>query len=723
MNYKNDGAEQPSCVLLCGNTRILDYESIKTISRYYKVIVSSEDGIAGNIRKLPSKDIHIYREDPTSDNFSRILYSYSPGAVWYFSGYMDGGNGLTNENKKFESLVSRCVANDIKKLIVVSSVNSLNYIPVDDKEGHSEIFENNIAYNSAAFEKLVDFTASKDNIKTVVLRVPFIAGRVNKDNYLGGLFEHLINKKDIKIPYNSKQQVDFLSVDDLVKLLVSVTEETLDEAGAYTVLSGYSHTYNDLGEELKKCENDAVVDYDDPSVYRLTADEKNERIKLKHNYGFIAADDSLTGIEELYKEYKNSNNVKSPIIMKISGFFKRFSDNTLKVAELILLFILIQFLLGYTSDSVYFRYVDLRLFYVVIIGVTHGMLMGILSGVLACISLIMAYADTGVTGVMLFYNVDYWLPFAIYMMTGAITGYLTGTKNNKIKFMEEESYALQDKYLFLNRVYMSVIDNKEEYKRQILGYQDSFGKIFEAVENLDSSTPAEIFMNGVDTLEHILNNRSIGIYSMDEHQKFLRLVACSREMTPKLANSVSIHDFKIIYDKILTQDTWKNTEFGEGLPIYSYGIVENGMVRLMICVFDATPEQMGLYYMNLFTIMCNLIRVSFRRALEYQEAIEDEKFYAGTEILIPEYFIKELEFQRKMSDAGVASYVLVCIDTDNVLSLDKKLQRLIRHSDFVGIGEDNKPYLLLTQTSGEMFDKVGMRLKDNGIGYTIVEGL
>ena len=308
-------------------------------------------------------------------------------------------------------------------------------------------------------------------------------------------------------------------------------------------------------------------------------------------------------------------------------------------------------------------------------------------------------------------------------MTGSITGYLTSTRENKLKFMEEESFALQDKYLFLNDVYMSVIDNKEEYKRQILGYQDSFGKIFETVEKLDSSMPADIFMNGVDTLERILNNHSIAIYTMDDYQKYLRLVACSREMSNKLTNSVSIEDFRIIYDTLLNNETWKNTEFIEGLPAYAYGIVENRLVRLMIVVFDASPEQLGLYYMNLFTIMCNLIKVSFKRALEYQEAIEDEKFCKGTEILLPEFFEKELDSQRRMADAGVASYILIEIMAGDVMTFDRLIRGLIRHSDYAGIGTDGKPYVLFTQTTRDIFEVVGKRLKEHEVEYTIVEGM
>lgn len=431
----------------------------------------------------------------------------------------------------------------------------------------------------------------------------------------------------------------------------------------------------------------------------------------------------LEKLEKLYNEHKNTVSKQSKFIENLKKISSKLSKNIYKVLELLLLFLVLQLLLRFTSDSIYFKYVDLRLFYILILGIAHGMFFGTLAGILACVSLVFSFFDTGVTGTMLFYNTDYWLPFAIYLITGAIVGYITSAKNKKIEFAEEEIGTLQEKYIFLNNVYMSVIDNKEDYKRQILSYQDSFGKIFEAVEKLNSSLPADIFMNGVTTLENILSNNSIAIYTMDDYQKYGRLVACSREVSDNLRKSLNIEECKEVYDTILKMETWKNTDFKEGLPTYAYAIVENNKVRLMICIYETTPDQLSLYYMNLFTILCHLIRVSFRRALEYQTAIEDEKYFTDTVILKPEFFDAELESQRKMSEAGVASFILLQLKTDEILETSHKLQRLIRHSDMVGEGSDGEHYLLLTQTNKEIFKTIGERLENSEIEYTIMEGI
>ena len=570
MNHKSGSPEQPSCVLLCGKTELLDYETLKQIAQYYNVVVSGERINRDIYRRKLTRKIHIYNEDPTSENFKKIAYAYSPDVIWYFSGFADGGDGLDNESRKIERLIECCVANEVQKLIIISSINSLNYTPLtEQKMIIGKEFASPRSFDCAKMEELVSFNAGRGQIRTVIVRAPYISGRISRNNYLSSIFATMMDNGAVSFPYNEKQMIDFFSLRDLCELLISITEETMDSTGEYTVLSGYQTTYGEFGSMLKGLDATVKLEYDRPAVYDLVLNKEREAQRVRESYGFIAADNVLDGLDEAYREYSRNVVKKSALKEKLGKFLTLVSDNTLKFAELIILFIAVQYLLKYTSDSVYFKYIDLRLFFVVILGMTHGMHIGILAGVLECISLVLVYRQTGVNGMMLFYNVDYWLPFAIYLMTGAITGYITTAKNQKISFMEQETAALQDKYMFLNNVYMSVIDNKEEYKRQILGYQDSFGKIFEAVEKLDSSVPADIFMNGVNTLERILNNRSIAIYTMDEWQKYLRLVACSREMMARLTNSVSIDDFRIIYDEILDKGTWKNTDFAPGLPMYA----------------------------------------------------------------------------------------------------------------------------------------------------------
>ena len=54
---------------------------------------------------------------------------------------------------------------------------------------------------------------------------------------------------------------------------------------------------------------------------------------------------------------------------------------------------------------------------------------------------------------------------------------------------------------------------------------------------------------------------------------------------------------------------------------------------MIVCIKEVRSDQMTLYYMNLFKILCGLVEVALLRALEYQEAAKNMQYVEGTHIL------------------------------------------------------------------------------------------
>lgn len=273
---------------------------------------------------------------------------------------------------------------------------------------------------------------------------------------------------------------------------------------------------------------------------------------------------------------------RGQIVGKAAALLKKVGQSMFKYLEMLVLFILAEFLSQYTSNSVYFKFVDVRLCYIVIIGTTYGMRMGILGALLECLVLVRQYADIGVNGTLLFYNIENWIPFVVYLMTGSITGYVKNKKTDELEFAHAEYNLLRNKYLFLNDVYHGAMQNKGEYKRQILGYKDSFGKIFDAVQKLDNELPESIFLEGLQIMEDIMEKHSTAIYTLDSWQRFWRLAVCSSSQLTKLSKSIRIEDYQELYTVVKKGEVWKNSELQEGMPMYACGVFNNGVLALLI---------------------------------------------------------------------------------------------------------------------------------------------
>ena len=730
MENANAATERPSCVLICGNTGLVDLTMLRMVSSCYRVVVCGDLSFTGSTGKMLPRNVHLYPMDPTSEDFPLLMNSYTPDVIWYFSGYADNGDGLDQESRIIRRLMEHSSALDCQKVIVVSSVNSLYCPPVETSAASYNTRRQGClpkAFCCAQMEALAAYEARMYQLKTVVLQLPFLSQENNTGTWLGSVFAQMQREEDVLLPGAENQLADFISTRNLAELLISVTEETQDSAGTYTVFSGFLRKWRDVKEALSRCVPTLNVGYDsvaaaDASIETLVPDSVRSK-NVRREYGFVAMDDVTAELESAYAAFLLHHEKKNELRDRIRHFFSRLPHWLPPIVEMLLLFVLMQLLLPLTSDSVHFQFLDLRLFFVVIIGCSHGMLFGTLAGVLACISMYFSYTGTGITGLMQLYNINFWLPFAVYLMTGSITGYLKSTKDQKLKYMEEELFTLQNKYIFLNDVYRSVIESKKEYKRQILGYSDSFGKIFEAVQNLDSTTPSDIFLSGVETMERILDNQSIAIFTLDDWQRYGRLAACSSSLGASIPKSLQIESCKPVYDTVLSGSTWKNSELIGGLPAYAYGISENGKVRLLIFLYEVRNDQLTLYYTNLFTILCNLVRVSFVRALEYQDAVQAEKYFPGTNILRCEYFVKELQAQQNMAAAGVASYLLVRLELSPDDDLGVLLKGVVRQTDILGKNKKGDCFLLLAQVDRDTFHFVADRLDAKGIRYTLVEDI
>ena len=708
---------QVSCAMICGNISLLSEEAIQKAADTYNLVIAGKGCTPGR----SSRRVHYYDTIPTEEKFHQLFDAFEIDAVWYISGYADGQDGLHDEMKILDNIVDACVKNVVSKLIVVTSIASLNFQPKYDIMGQviGRAYASGEAFAVAQLENFVRYCAKSHGIKTIILRTPYIASALNDSNFLGQIFSNMLHGEKMVFPYRPENKIDFLSASDLMELLLDISEESSDSTATYSVASGYHYTWWDLENEILKINPDTVIEYEDKVNFISV---QSYSIELKQKYGFIPMDNVLSTFADAFFAYKKNAQKNSWAKALLQKLRDKILTNAVGYIELIVFFLVAEFLLRKTASSVYFKYVDIRLFYVLIMGTTYGTLTGILAGILAGIALFFGYRSIGVNGTMLFYNIENWLPFVIYLITGSITGYISTVHRQKNEFLKKENDLLRDKYLFLNDVYHGAVENKSEYKRQILGYKDSFGVIFQAVRKLDSVLPQEIFMNGIQTMEGILKNHSIAIYTVDSWQKYGRLAASSGDILADLPKSLEIATVRPVYDTVLAGNTWKNTDLLPGMPMYAYGICEKDKVSLLIFVYHATPEQMSLYYMNLFSILCSLIKLSFIRALEYQQAIEQEKYYPGTPIVIPSYFTEMLNAQKSLAEAGLASYALIRFDSKDKEYISASLKGLVRNNDIVGADDDGSLFLVLTQTNRKAISIVGERLDKKGLKYEIISG-
>ena len=703
-------------ILLTGNIGLLKNNLLDYLAEDFRVVIAGKE-------KSPFKNkkgIRYYRTAASDKIFRQLFDVYSFNTVFFVSGFADGGEGMYGEIQELEKTLLQCAHEHVNKVVVLSSIESINYVPSIGKNG-MEIEKNyyrSLSLKAGQIEQLCAFFNRRTSLKTIILRLPYLAGRRNDTNYLGRVFGRVYNGEKLILPYREEDSIDFIGQQDLADLLQRIINEEDDESGAYYVCSGYDYTYGDLADVLNSIDEDVNIRFENMAD---VITRKEYPFELRRIYGWIPKENILEELGYLYEVYITEVAKRSLTLgQRLEKLFGR-AGGILQYAEMLLFFLFVELLNNYMSVSVYFKFVDLRLFFIVIMGTVYGIKMGILAALLECVALLLQYLKMGVDWTLLFYNVENWIPFMIYLMAGSVVGYIKSKKTEEINFSRQEYSLLHDKYLFLNEVYQGAIENKGEYKKQILGFKDSFGRIFDAVQKLDNILPQSIFLEALGVMEDILENHSIAIYSVDQYERFGRLVVCSNAVRNVLQKSMELEEHKEMFLEIKEGRVWKNLDMKEGEAVYSNGVFRDNRLVLFVVIYEANPEQYGMNYMNIFRILCGLIQTSFLRALDYDELAEEKIYYHATNVMRPERFQEIWKVQEEMREKGIADYVLLHLQEKDRQNVSNRLSKIIRSADIIGEGADGSIYLLLTQVSRENFRFVEKRLLSTGLTYELTD--
>jgi hypothetical protein len=288
--------------------------------------------------------------------------------------------------------------------------------------------------------------------------------------------------------------------------------------------------------------------------------------------------------------------------------------------DLFVVFVLAEYLAGITSDSVYFKFVDVRLIFVVLMGSLHGIAGGFAPAGLECLMLVLRYREIGISGLLLFYNVENWIPFVYYLTAGAITGYGHQKKEQEVRSVKAENELIRNKYLFLNEAYLTSVANRKDLWEQILNEEESYSRVYGAMRSMSQRTPEAVCVEAVSTLRDLLDNDTVCIYQLDPGGNKAILLSCCMENAVR--KSIDAAGCREMFQTVRSGEIWKNIHFLENAPMYAAQVNYNrapkhtpgnrAEVSYLVTVEQAGQDQLSLWYMNHFTILCGM----FQDALE-----------------------------------------------------------------------------------------------------------
>jgi UDP-glucose 4-epimerase len=422
---------------------------------------------------------------------------------------------------------------------------------------------------------------------------------------------------------------------------------------------------------------------------------------------------------------------KAPVKQK-SALLKlgnKISENQtiIKWIELILGALLTQYLSQLTGTLIQFKYVDFRLLFVVIMGSVYGLQFGLNAAIIVSLFVLYTWLQLGVDWKLLVYNVGNWFPFVLYFSAGLITGYNHDKTENATIYAQKQYDLIFEKYAFLYEVFNEIRSLKDEFRERLIGYRDSFGKIFTITRELDKLHDYEVYFRALNILEELMDNKNIAIYSLDSNRTYARLEVNSAEINVEIVKSLKLSDFPIALEIIEQGKIFQNTSLLEKYPAYIAPVLNNSypfnVPVAMIVIWSAGFEQYSTYYFNLFKVICGMIEASLVRATLFLDANYERMYLPSTRILNQDAFMDMLKVRLEMKKNKILNFQVIKLEESesDVRKKYPKISVVIRTADIIGMLRNGTCYILLSQGDKQTSLDVIERLEKLGVKGCLVE--
>ena len=683
--------------LLVGNTGYITNKFVEEAFPESLVMVMGDTSIRKNRKTNLFVRPFVKNEKELKDIFS----TYDFEQIIYFSNYLSFHGETYGEAEMLRKILQLCRGKRNMRIVYLTGPERLYDVTTGKTLLVSEM-EN----LSREYAKLYKTTVK-------IIRSPYLYSEQYEKDFLNTVFREISAEQKITFQEDESQRMFFLSMQDLAELMYKIFDNWDEDEEILNIADGFDHCFKDLGDKLTELCPHLKVSYARYSIMENML--KDDKI-IRYKYGWFPKISILEELPELYEHYQERNNIKAGRLDIIKHILSKYKT-VVRAVEFAAFFILFELLNGIAGNQAQFKMIDLRLLFVVLFGSMYGINYGIAAAAAESLSLIRAFEAEGSSWYVLFYEPSNWIPFIFYFAVGAICGYIRMKNKNNVQFIKEENDLLQEKFLFTREMYQETIEDKNLYKKQILGSKDSFGKIFDITRKLDVIQPQELYIETIRVLEDVLENKTFGLYTLNRENGYGRLETASAQVQGNYPNSIKLSEYSAAMEELENGNVWANREFLENYPMYMAGIRKNGELVMLICIQQVSREQMSLYFLNLFKILSGLVETSLLRALEYQKAVEYRQYVKGTHILKTEYFEERLKVQHDMREQKLASYVLLKVEYSemSLKEADEILRSKVRENDVWGISESKELYLMLVQTDKEALPNILARLKQAGL--------
>ena len=690
-------------VLLVGNTDFITKQWIQHAFPQDHVVIAEREGtVDGNdrLRIVNMSDANTLAETLTTYEFDRIVF---------FSEDLTPRSDRDGDLGTLRRLL-HAIRNRQTQMLMVSGPEVEFTYPEN-----ADVRDTSKSLMSRASEELCLYYARTYQIEVKIIRSPYLYApdRNGVTAYFNTLFEQA-ESGALSFHERKSQKTCFLCADDLAELIYRIFDDWTADSEIFRIPNVSNFTYGDLAEVIGKAFPGMSVTYGNDRPQRYPDDDHALRLR----YGWSPRYSLKQDLPPVLQRWKEARAQEQSEKHPIWDFLRNHSKPWIAI-EIFITFILEELLRTAVQGNSQLGTVDLRLFFVVIVGTMYGLNAGVCAAALACAGMALSYASKGASFAPLFYDTSNWLAFVVYFVAGAVCGYVQLRNRENLRFMRDENSLLRERLAFLRDLYHDVLDDRRMLRGQIIGRRDSFGKMYAMTRELDEVQPQKLYHTTIRIMQDTLGGDSFGIYRIDNGGRFARLMAASPQTESLFSKSALLENYANIVMALDHGGLWVNRNLEQNLPMYAAGVHADGKLAVVIVLAKAQPDQMNLYFQNLFTIMCGLVESAMVRAFDYEDVARQSMLVPGTEFLNAQAFLPKVLAANELKHDHMGDHLLLRVE-DAWQDDGSRLRGAIRQTDETGVLQDGNVYVLMNQASEHELPIINRRLTQAGLHVTRV---
>lgn len=661
----------------------------------------------------------VYREGYQASQISRILKLHSVDVIVFcFAG--SGILGEKEENRQLSALHNTLLAvkgHPLKSFLYLSSVD----LALD------QVYSPSLAEYQYG-ENVFRYFQEREDFPLLILRLGMVYGDRDpeKMGYIGKLVTGAVQGQEVLCTKSREDYEDLLYGEDAAVAVMDLLK--LKKTGFYNLISGHPIKMERLQELVEEAVGRAVlVKYlgEEKALSKEEYQEKSRPLKMDTGWipFYLPEEKGKKALKKLAEVCRESLQEKTDGKKKRKNLLKRqaFREHGFfwGIVDTLAMFFLVQMILPYTQGSTDLRYVDVRLLFVVISTVSFGIKTGMFATVLACISYGLSLKKEGIDLTFLLYSIDTWIPFIVYGIAGAVFGYITDRKNDSVAEAQEKYKNIYDRYSFLKDVHKEALEVKGSLQKQISASKESFGKVYEVAQQLNTLSPDLILFRAVEVVADIMGDCEAALFSISSTKKDVaRKEVSTPGITHELPGSLWKKDYPLLAQGFEKESLFVNRELAEGYPDFAAPIYRHNEMIAFLTVYYIPAERFTLYYQNVFRMVTGLIENTLVKAMEYEEKRRGERYLPDTGILNEQEFEKMLDSLHKEEEKSLVTYLqllLPNVDQDGLTAASTALQGLIRDHDFAGVDKEGRLFVVLHNALESDLPSIAKRFAGRGL--------